>query len=46
MLTQNYGTSGNTYYEGNLDYDEDGKVDFNDLLILAQRYGFTLPPPP
>jgi Bacterial Ig-like domain len=45
ILAQNYGTSGNTYYQGNLDYDPNGVIGFNDLLILAQNYGISLDPP-
>jgi hypothetical protein len=42
ILAQNYGQTGRTYSQGNIDYSLDGLVGFNDLLILAQRYGTSL----
>jgi hypothetical protein len=41
-LSQNYGLSGKTFSQGNVDYDALGNVGFDDLLILAQRYGVSL----
>ncbi len=41
-LAQNYGSSGKTYSQGNVNYDAAGNVDFDDLLLLAQNYGTTL----
>jgi hypothetical protein len=43
ILAQNYGGTGKTFGEGNLDYDPAGNVDFADLVILAQQYGTALP---
>ena len=42
ILAQNYGQSGRTYSQGNVDYSADGVVGFDDLLVLAQRYGTSL----
>lgn len=39
IVAQNYGQSGRTFSQGNLDYSTDGVVAFDDLLLLAQRYG-------
>ena len=44
ILAQNYGGTGKTFAEGNLDYDPAGNVDFADLVILAQQYNTSLPP--
>lgn len=41
-LTQNYGLTGKTFSQGNIDYSADGLVAFGDLLLLAQRYGSSL----
>lgn len=38
-LSQNFGQTGKTFSQGNIDYSPDGLVGFDDLLILAQRYG-------
>jgi hypothetical protein len=38
-VAQNYGLSGRTFSQGNVDYSSDGVVGFNDLLIIAQGYG-------
>jgi hypothetical protein len=42
LLAQNYGQTGRTFSQGNIDYSADGMVGFDDLLILAQRYGQTM----
>ena len=42
VVAQNYGQSGRTYAQGNLDYSVGGTVDFSDLVILAQHYGQSL----
>lgn len=42
ILAQNYGNSGRTYSQGNVNFSNGGLVDFADLLILAQRYGASL----
>ncbi len=42
VLAQNYGATGKTFSQGNVNYDAAGTVDFDDLLALAQRYGTTL----
>lgn len=42
IVAQNYGTSGNTFSQGNFDYSVDGIVNFDDLLIVAQQYGTSL----
>jgi len=42
-LAQNYNTSGKTFEEG--DFNFDGDVDFNDLVVLAQRYNTALTAP-
>jgi hypothetical protein len=42
ILAQNYGQTGRTYSQGNIDYSLDGLVGFNDLLILAQNYNASL----
>ena len=39
-LAQNYGTSGNYWFDGDFDYN--GSVNFNDLLPVAQNYGTSL----
>jgi hypothetical protein len=41
VLAQNYNAAGKTFGQGDFNYD--GKVDFNDLVILAQRYNTSLP---
>src|SRR5699024_7657541 len=41
-LSQNYGQTGRTFSQGNVDYSSDGLVGFEDLLTLAQRYGTSL----
>ncbi len=41
-LAQNYGQTGKTFSQGNIDYSADGLVGFDDLLLLAQRYGTSL----
>jgi hypothetical protein len=43
ILAQNYGGTGKSLAEGNLDYDAGGNVNFTDLVILAQTYGTSLP---
>jgi esterase/lipase superfamily enzyme len=42
IVAQNYGQTGRTLSQGNLDYSPDGLVGFSDLLILAQNYGTSL----
>jgi hypothetical protein len=42
ILAQNYGQTGRTFSQGNVDYSSDGLVGFDDLLMLAQRYGTSL----
>jgi ELWxxDGT repeat protein len=42
ILAQNYGQTGRTFSQGNLDYSADGLVGFDDLLLLAQRYGSSI----
>lgn len=42
VLAQNYGQTGRTFSQGNIDYSPDGLVSFDDLLLIAQRYGTTL----
>jgi hypothetical protein len=39
VLAQNYGQTGRTFSQGNIDYDATGTVGFSDLLLLAQNYG-------
>jgi FG-GAP-like repeat len=41
-LARHFGSTGQTFSNGNFNYDSAGVVDFNDLLILAQRYGKSL----
>lgn len=41
-VAQNYGQSGRTFSQGNIDFNASGTVDFDDLLALAQLYGTTL----
>jgi hypothetical protein len=43
VLAQNDHTTGKTFAHGDFNYDT--KVDFNDLVILAQRYNTTLATP-
>jgi hypothetical protein len=42
ILAQNFGQTGRTFSQGNIDYSPDGLVGFSDLLILAQRFGTSL----
>ncbi|MFT3784957.1 MAG: Ig-like domain-containing protein [Tepidisphaeraceae bacterium] len=42
LLASNYGKSGQTFSQGNFDYDPAGTVNFDDLLLLASNYGKTL----
>jgi hypothetical protein len=42
VISQNYGSTGRTLSNGNVDYSPDGSVGFNDLLIVTQRYGTNL----
>jgi hypothetical protein len=42
IVAQNYGQTGRTFSQGNIDYSADGVVGFDDLLLLAQRYGTSL----
>ncbi len=42
LVSQNFGLSGRTYSQGNFSYDAAGMVDFEDLIIVAQRWGFDL----
>ena len=42
ILVQNYGQTGRTFSRGNFDYSAEGRVDFSDLLLLAQRYETSL----
>jgi hypothetical protein len=45
VVAQNYGLSGKTFAQGNLDYH--GNVEFNaDLIIVAKNYGTTRAPLP
>lgn len=39
ILSQNYGQSGRTFSQGNINYSSGGVVGFDDLLLLAQQYG-------
>jgi subtilisin family serine protease/subtilisin-like proprotein convertase family protein len=39
VLAQNYGQSGKTFSQGNVNFDAGGNVNFDDLLLLAQQYG-------
>jgi hypothetical protein len=39
IISQNYGLTGKTFSQGNVDYSPDGLVGFNDLLVLTQQYG-------
>jgi hypothetical protein len=41
-LAQNYGTLGNDYGHGNVNYSASGGVNFDDLLLVAQNYGATM----
>ena len=44
IVAQNYGaTGGTTFVKGDFNYD--GKVDFQDLVAMAQNYGTALPSP-
>lgn len=43
ILAQNYGQTGRTFAQGNIDYSPDGSVNFGDLLVLASQYGSTPP---
>ena len=45
IVAQNYGQTGRTFAQGNLDYSVDGSVNFDDLILLAQHYNLTLTPP-
>jgi len=40
ILARNYGKTNATWADG--DFDSDGKVDFNDFLILARNYSRTV----
>lgn len=42
VIAQNYGQTGNSFSQGNIDYSSDGSVGFDDLLLLAQQYGTSL----
>jgi hypothetical protein len=42
VIAQNYGQTGRTFSQGNVNYDAGGEVGFDDLLLLAQRYETTL----
>lgn len=42
ILAQNYGASGQSYAQGNINGDANGNVDFDDLLMLSQNYGASL----
>ena len=44
-VAQNYGATGRSFAQGNLDFDPAGNVGFGDLVLLAQGYGGTLPTP-
>ncbi|MFT3786635.1 MAG: FG-GAP-like repeat-containing protein [Tepidisphaeraceae bacterium] len=46
ILASNYGLSGRTNLQGNIDNSADGSVNFADLLILARAYGQALPAAP
>lgn len=43
IVSQRYGTGGNTFSSGNVDYSAGGAVNFSDLLLVAQKYGSNLP---
>ena len=42
IVTDNYGQTGKTFSQGNIDHSPDGLVGFSDLLILAQNYNASL----
>ena len=42
IVSQNFGSSGKVFTQGNINYSAAGEVDFDDLLILAQNYDHTL----
>jgi hypothetical protein len=42
-LATHFNQAGATFSQGNFNYDPDGNVDFNDLVLLAQRYNTVLP---
>lgn len=42
IIAQNYGLSGRSYAQGNVNFSADGVVGFDDLLVLAQNYGQSL----
>jgi hypothetical protein len=44
VILENYGTTGKTFSQGNFNYDAAGNAGFEDLVLLAQRYGTSLPP--
>lgn len=43
LLAKNYGKTGQTFSQGNVDYSADGTIGFDDLLVLAQRYSKSIP---
>jgi uncharacterized delta-60 repeat protein len=43
-VSQNYGRREQVYSAGNIDFSNDGSVDFNDLLILIQQFDATVLP--
>lgn len=40
-VAQNFGQSGMTFSQGNVDYSPDGLIGFTDLLLVAQLFGNT-----
>jgi hypothetical protein len=42
LVAKNYGQSGKTFSQGNVDASADGFVGFSDLLLVVQRYGVSL----
>lgn len=45
LLAGNFGQSGKTFSQGNLDYDGAGLVDSVDFAVFVGNYGLTLPAP-
>jgi autotransporter-associated beta strand protein len=41
-IAQHFDTTGNDWFEGNLNYDSTGLVNFSDLLLVAQNFGQSL----
>ena len=41
-VAQSYNQTGKSWAQGNFNYDALAKVDFNDVLLLAQKYGVSV----